>query len=226
MGTGLLIILSCGPITSITAAPNAIYEIVANPVDILTYQFYKSSGIPANHIIGNGTLLDTARLRTRLAEYYKISDQNVHAFVFGEHGDTSFVPWSICNISNAHVDAYEKCLTQKDSSIPPLVHEEVEDYIRKSGGKIIERKGATFFAVAVSVCHVVKCIFSSTESSLSVSTMLNGEYGLSDICLSMLTVVGNSGIKSHIEIPLSDEEMVKLRASAQKLKDTIAQINF
>jgi len=208
------------------AAPDAIYEIVANPVDVLTYQFYKSSNIPANHIIGNGTLLDTARLRTRLAEYYKINDQNVHAFVFGEHGDSSFVPWSICNISNAHVDDYEKYLTQKDATIPALVHEDVEDYIRKSGGKIIARKGATFFAVAVSVCHVVKCIFSSTESSLSVSTMMNGEYGLHDVCLSMLTVVGNSGVKSHIEVPLTPEEMEKLNASAQKLKDTIAQINF
>ena len=103
-------------------APNAIYIIVANPVDILTYVFAKVSGLPEKQIIGSGTILDTARLRARLAEYYNISQQNVHAYVFGEHGDTSFVPWSMGTISNIAIDRYGEALTNKDFIEPKLVH--------------------------------------------------------------------------------------------------------
>ena len=137
-------------------APDAIYIIVSNPVDILAYVFHKVSGLPESHIIGSGTILDTARLRARIAEYYNINQQNVHAYVFGEHGDSSFVPWSTATISTIPVDQYATSLTNPDTIEPKLVHSEVESYIRKSGGKIIERKGATFYAVAVSVCHIVQ----------------------------------------------------------------------
>ena len=95
-------------------APNAIYIIVSNPVDILTYVFNKVSGLPEKHIIGSGTILDTARLRARIAEYYNINQQNVHAYVFGEHGDSSFVPWSLGNISNIPIDRYAESLTNAD----------------------------------------------------------------------------------------------------------------
>ena len=156
-------------------APNAVYIIVANPVDILTYVFTKVSGLPEKQIIGSGTILDTARLRARLAEYYNINQQNVHAYVFGEHGDTSFVPWSMGTISNIAIDKYADCLTNSEIVEPKLVHEEVETYIRKSGGKIIERKGATFYAVAVSVCHICKFVFSVADSAMTVSSMMHGE---------------------------------------------------
>ncbi|MCH3917537.1 MAG: L-lactate dehydrogenase [Spirochaetia bacterium] len=207
-------------------APDAIYIVVANPVDILTYQFYKTSGLPAAHILGSGTILDTARLRSRIADYYKINQKNVHAFVFGEHGDSSFVPWSLANISNIPIDSYESCLAPKDAVSLPLVHEEVEDYIRKSGAKIIARKGATFYAVAISVCHICRCILSSTESTLTVSTMMQGEYGISDVCLSTLTVIGNNGVKSHVVAPLQPDEITKLQHSAQCLRHTISDISF
>ncbi|MFA6845979.1 MAG: L-lactate dehydrogenase [Sphaerochaetaceae bacterium] len=207
-------------------APDAIYILVANPVDILTYQFYKYSGLPANHIFGSGTILDTARLRARLAEYYHINQQNVHAYVFGEHGDSSFIPWSLANISNIPIDKYASCLNNKDQMVPPLVHEEVESYIRKSGGKIIARKGATFFAVAVSVCHICKCIFCGTDSTLSVSSMANGEYGVSDVCLSTLTVVGRDGIKGKLSAPMTDIEIMALQHSAECLKSVIKQLKF
>ena len=130
-------------------APNAVYIIVSNPVDILTYLFNKVSGLPEHQIIGSGTILDTARLRARLAEYFTINQQNVHAYVFGEHGDSSFVPWSLATVSNIPIDQYKACMTDPDIINPTLVHNEVETYIRKSGGKINERKGATFYAVAV-----------------------------------------------------------------------------
>ena len=207
-------------------APNAIYIIVANPVDILTYVFAKVSGLPEKQIIGSGTILDTARLRARLAEYYNISQQNVHAYVFGEHGDTSFVPWSMGTISNIAIDRYGEALTNKDFIEPKLVHEEVESYIRKSGGKIIQRKGATFYAVAVSVCHLCKCIFSGADTALTVSTMMHGEYGIEDVALSTLTIVGPDGMAGKIIAPLTEEETAKLRKSADALKEVIAQIEI
>ena len=207
-------------------APNAIYVIVANPVDILTYQFYKTSGLPANQIFGSGTILDTARLRARIAEYYHIAQQNVHAYVFGEHGDSSFVPWSLANIATIPVDEYKSCLEDDDKLIPPLVHVEVETYIRKSGGKIIERKGATFYAVAVSVAHICDCIQNAMDTTLTVSSMMTGEYGIKDVCLSTLSVVGRNGIKGRLTAPLTDEEIVKLRRSADALKEVISQITF
>ncbi len=207
-------------------APDAIYLLVANPVDVLTYQFSKYSGLPQNHVIGSGTLLDTARLRSRLAEYYHINQQNVHAYVLGEHGDSSFVPWSIANISNIPIDKYASCLDTKHGVLPTLVHDDVEQYIRKSGGKIIARKGATFFAIAVSVTHLCKSIFSGIDSTLSVSTMMNGEYGISDVCLSTLTIVGTDGVKGKLEAPINDEEVALLRHSADCLHDVISQLDF
>ena len=107
-------------------APDAIYIVVSNPVDILTYVFHKVSGLPESHIIGSGTILDTARLRARIAEYYNINQQNVHAYVFGEHGDSSFVPWSTATISTIPVDQYAASLTNPDTIEPKLVHSEVE----------------------------------------------------------------------------------------------------
>lgn len=207
-------------------APNAIYVIVANPVDILTYEFCKISGLPERQIIGSGTILDTARLRSRLAEYYSISQQNVHACVYGEHGNSSFVPWSMASISCISIDEYQKCLSKENAMIPTLNHEEVEDYIRKSGAKIIERKGATFYAVAVSVCHICKCIFNSVDTALTVSSMMHGEYGLEDVCLSTLSIVGRNGISGKIVTPLTDHEMELLHKSADCLKEVINGLTF
>ena len=207
-------------------APNAVYIIVSNPVDILTYIFNKVSGLPEKQIIGSGTILDTARLRARLAEYYSINQQNVHAYVFGEHGDTSFVPWSIGTISNIAIDRYSECLTDKEAVNPQLVHDEVESYIRKSGGKIIERKGATFYAVAVSVCHICKCIFSGADTALTVSSMMHGEYGIDDVCLSTLSIVGQDGLAGKIVAPLTDEEVGLLHRSADSLRAVIDNLEI
>ena len=121
-------------------APNATYIIVSNPVDILTYTFNKLSGVPENRIIGSGTILDTARLRSRLSEYYNISQSNVHAYVFGEHGDSSFIPWSIANISNVPIAECQKLISTPGILAPELDLDEIEQYIRKSGGRIIARE--------------------------------------------------------------------------------------
>lgn len=205
-------------------APNAVYIIVSNPIDVLTYLFHKISGLPANQIIGSGTTLDTARLRTGLSETFNISQQNVHAYVFGEHGDSSFVPWSLANISNIPIEQYMACLPEDKR--PELDYAQIEDYMRKSGSKIIASKGATFYAISMSVCHICKCLFSGIDTTLTVSTMMNGEYGISDVCLSTLSVVNRNGVEGKLAVPLTDEEVAKLHKSAESLKNVISQIKL
>ncbi len=214
-------------IPQVTAyAPNAIYVIVSNPVDIITYVWNKLSGLPENKIIGSGTILDTARLRARIAEYYSISQQNVHAYVLGEHGDSSFVPWSIANISNIPVAEYPKVITTQNNLYPALNYKEVEEYMRKSGGRVIQRKGATFYAVSLSVCHICKCLLNGTDTTMTVSTMMHGEYGIDDVCLSTLNVVGKDGIRGKLLVSLTDEETALLHKSADCLKDIIRNIEI
>ncbi|MBR4896714.1 MAG: L-lactate dehydrogenase [Clostridia bacterium] len=204
-----------------TFAPDATYIVVSNPVDILTYLFCRFSELPENKIIGTGTILDTSRLRARISEYYSINQQNVHAYVFGEHGDTSFVPWSIANISNVPVDDYHRAVNSKDNLYAPIDHEEIETYIKKSGGRVIQRKGATYYAIALSTCHICKCLVSGTDTTLTVSSMMHGEYGLEDVCLSTLNIVGRDGLRGKLITPLSDAELALLHKSAASLREVI-----
>lgn len=209
----------------VPVAPNATYVIVSNPVDILTYVFLKHTGLPKERVIGSGTVLDTARLRSRISEYYSVNQKNVHAYVLGEHGDSSFVPWSLANISNVPVESFKDAI-QTNEEYPEFVLNEVEEYMRKSGARIIQRKGATFYAVSISVCHICKCILSGIDTTLTVSTMLNGEYGIDDVCLSLLNVVGDKGAHAKIMLPLNEEEIAALHNSAKVLKDLIASLNI
>ena len=209
----------------VPVAPDATYIIVSNPVDILTYVFLKHTGLPQERVIGSGTILDTARLRARIAEYYSVNQKNVHAYVLGEHGDSSFVPWSLANISNVPIENYRNALlTNKD--YPEFKKEEVEKYVRKSGSRVIQRKGATFYAVSMSVCHLCQCLLSGIDTTLTVSTMLNGEYGISDVCLSLLTIVGNKGAHSKIMLPLSEDEIKDLQHSANVLKELMQNLDI
>lgn len=209
----------------VPVTPDATYVIVSNPVDILTYVFLKHTGLPQERVIGSGTILDTARLRSRVSEYYSVNQKNVHAYVLGEHGDSSFVPWSIANISNVPIESYKNAVVT-GADYPELKKDEVENYIRKSGARVIQRKGATFYAVSISVCHVCKCLLSGIDTTLTVSTLLNGEYGIDDVCLSLLNVVGNKGAHSKILLPLKDEEIAALHNSANVLKDLIKELNI
>ncbi len=207
-------------------APNAVYVIVSNPVDIMTYVFTKISGIPERQIIGSGTILDTSRLQSELARRFYISAKNVHAHVYGEHGDSSFVPWSLAHIANNHVDSYKASSPDRDRINWEQDYEEVEEFVKKSGGIIIKNKGATFYAVAMSVCHICKCIFAGAGTALTVSTMMHGEYGVDDVCLSVLHLVDRQGVRGKILNPLTEEEIAKLHNSANKLKEIISQIEF
>lgn len=221
--TNVNIIKSIAPeITKV--APNAIYIIVANPVDVLTYTFHQVTNIPTNRIIGSGTSLDTARLKTRLSEIYKVSPKQVHANVLGEHGDTSFVAWSMARIAGVPIDEYSNALINKDEEFL-LDKDEVTEYVKKSGGVIISRKGATYNGVAAAVVYICKALFTGVDSILCLSVLMKGEYGIEDVCLSIPVLLGSQGIVSTLAPALTEKETELLKISAEAMKSVISQVN-
>lgn len=208
-------------------APDATYIIVSNPVDVLTYVFCKNSGIPEERVIGSGTILDTARLRAKLSKIYGINERNVHAYVMGEHGDSSFVPWSLANISNIPIAECSTSIIRADGKLyPDIDFDVVENYVRNSGARVILDKGATFYAVSASVCHICRSLMGGIDTPLTVSTMLHGEYGIEDVCLSLLNVVGRDGATSKLLLPLTTKETLALQRSAECLKQIISSVKF
>ena len=207
-------------------APDAKYIIVSNPVDIMTYVFTKISGLPENQIMGSGTILDTARLRYGLSEHFKVAQGNIHAYVFGEHGDTSFIPWTGAYISGLSTDEYYEEMKAHGKDVKPLDKEAMLEYVQKSGGKVIAKKGATFYAVSATVCQLVGLILAASGSLATVSSMLHGEYGIEDVCLSTLTLVGPNGIQGKVQMRMNKEEVALLKKSADALKEVIAQIEL
>ena len=138
------------------------------------------------------------------------------------------MPWSLAHIANNHIDVYRECSPDRDRIHwdKSVDYAEMEEYVKRAGSKIIEAKGATFYAVAVSVCHICKCLQNSAGTALTVSTMMHGEYGIDDVCVSMLTLVDNNGVRGRIRNQLTEEEVEKFRSSANKLKEVIAQIRI
>lgn len=223
--TNVNILKSITPrITSV--APNALYVIVSNPVDIMTYVFTKISGIPERQIIGSGTLLDSARLRCGISEHFKVAQKNVHAYVFGEHGDTSFIPWSCANVSGIKIEDYCDLARRHTDEVKPIDKDALLVYVQKSGGHVIARKGATYYAVSTAVCNLCRALLSADDSVITISSLMHGEYGVNDVALSTLTLVGPDGVKGKIETPLTAEEVQQLHNSANALKKVIAQIEL
>ena len=207
-------------------APDAKYIIVSNPVDIMTYVFTKISGLPENQIMGSGTILDTARLRYGLSEHFKVAQGNIHAYVFGEHGDTSFIPWTGAYISGLSTDEYYEEMKAHGKDVKPLDKEAMLEYVQKSGGKVIAKKGATFYAVSATVCQLVGLILAASDSLATVSSMLHGEYGIEDISLSVPTQVSGYGVERILDVPFNEIELQGLRSSAKTLKDSLKSIGF
>ena len=203
----------------VSYAPDAIYIVVSNPVDVLTYAIQKLTGLPKERVIGTGTLLDSSRLRTILAQRAQINPGNVHGYVLGEHGDSSFVPWSLATIAGMEPESYdaEKFLHEYDR---------IQQEGRGCGADVIKNKGATNYAIAMSVRHLVDCIVKNTRSVLTVSSLMEGEYGLEDVCLSIPTIVGGEGIVHTLEPKLEERELAQLKNSAQVLKEVIDTIQI
>ena len=210
----------------VSVAPNALYVIVSNPVDIMTYVFTKISGLPESQIIGSGTVLDTARLRYDLSNHFKVAQKNIHAYVFGEHGDTSFVPWSCADISGCSLADYEDLMIKKGVVTERVDPEKTLEYVRKSGGEIIAKKGATFYAVSASVNKICNALVAAYDSISTVSSMMHGEYGIEDVCLSTMTIIGPDGVKGKVPAKLTYEEISKLQASANALKEVIKNLEI
>jgi L-lactate dehydrogenase len=210
----------------VAVAPNALYVIVSNPVDVLTYAFTKISGLPESQIIGSGTILDTARLRYDLSHHYKVAQKNLHAYVYGEHGDTSFIPWSLADVSGCSLSEYEDLMIKKGLVDKPLDHEATLHYVQKSGAEIIAKKGATFYAVSASVNKILSALFAAYDSVATVSSMMHGEYGIEDVCISTMTIIGPNGVKGKVPVDLTDDEEEKLRFSANALKTVIKSLDI
>ena len=197
------------------AAPNAIYVVVSNPVDILTYAILKCTDLSPSQVIGSGTVLDTSRLRALLADKSGINPKNVHAYVLGEHGDTSMVPWSITD--NIGLDLDKLSAEELDQMV---------DDVRTAGAEVIKRKGATFYAIALSVNKICDVILRDSKSILTVSVLADGRYGIDDVCLSLPYVVGGKGVERSLTPSLLPEEVEKLQASAKALKDVLSGLKF
>lgn len=207
-------------------APNAIYVAVSNPVDIITYTILKSTGLPENHVFGSGTLLDSARLREIIGTHLNVNPKHIHAYVLGEHGDSSMVPWSLTSIGGIPMDVYVNSVQKNRTSLVPIDHEATVDNVHKAGGEIIKLKGATFYAIAVAATTVCRNILHDADSVLPLSGMLHGEYGYSDVCLSVPFVLNRNGLVNSVTPPLNDEEMKKFSASADMLKDTLSKLSI
>lgn len=202
---------------------DCILLIVTNPVDVLTYATLKITGFPPSRVIGSGTVLDTARFKYLIGEHLSVDARNVHALVVGEHGDTELAVWSAASVSGIPVqDMCEKCLKCTGSEHLKALFEDV----RLSAYRIIEAKGATYYAVALAVKRIVEAIVRDERSVLTVSSLVSGQYGLHDVCLGLPSIVGKDGVAQILEIPMSDEEMKKLRHSANTLKEIIAKIDL
>ena len=192
--------------------------IVSNPVDILTAVSVKLSGLPAHRVIGSGTVLDTARLKYSIGEQLNVDSRSVHAFIIGEHGDSEIAAYSSANISGIPLN---KFCEMRGHYNHEETTSEIAEKVKNSAYEIISRKKATYYGIAMSVNRICEAIVRDEKSILPVSSMMYGEYGISDISLSMPAIVGKNGIETKVPIQLNDEEMLKLQQSAKQLQDVL-----
>lgn len=190
--------------------------IVSNPVDILTLIALKESGYPSNRVIGSGTVLDTGRFKYLLGEHLDVDSRSVHAFIIGEHGDSELAAWSNARIGGLKVNDF--CELRGHFNHEQSMKKIFEN-VRNSAYEIIERKHATYYGIAMAVKRICEAIVRNEKSILPVSSLMTGEYGLNDVVLSIPAVVDETGVQKVIPIELNDEELTKLKDSANILKD-------
>lgn len=201
----------------------AILLVVANPVDILTYAALKLSGFPENRVIGSGTVLDTARLKYLLGEHLSVDSRSVHAFIIGEHGDSELAVWSSANVSG--VDLKDFCDICGKCNAMQTMQGFYED-VRDSAYEVIEKKGATYYAIALAVRRIAECIVRDEHSVLPVSSLIKGHYGIEDICMGLPAIVGRNGVEKVLDIPLDEKEQAALYSSAETLNKVLGEIDL
>lgn len=200
----------------------AVIVVVSNPVDVLTYIAQKKSGWARGRVIGSGTVLDSARFRYLLSQHCGIDVHNTHAYILGEHGDSEFAAWSLTNLAGMRINEYcpicRKCTDwEKEKSA-------IVKAVRDSAYHIIDYKGATYFAIGLALVRIVGAILRNQRSVLTVSTVLDGEYGLKDVCLSVPAIVSQVGVEGIMEASLPSKELEALSQSASVLRGAIAEL--
>jgi L-lactate dehydrogenase len=197
--------------------------IVSNPVDVMTYVALKRSGWERSRVIGSGTVLDSARFRYLLSDHCGVDVHNVHAYILGEHGDSEFAAWSMTNVAGIVIDDYcpvcNKCSDWKAEQL------EIEKQVRESAYHIINAKGSTHFAVGLALVRITAAILRKQNSVMTVSVLVDGEFGLKDVCLSVPSIVSDKGVVKIINSPLLPEEMESLRHSAEILGEAIRSLD-
>ncbi len=204
----------------VTHCPDALILMVANPVDVLTYVAWKISGLPPAQVLGSGTVLDTARFRYLLAQKLNVDPRSLHAYIIGEHGDSEVPFWSQANVAGAKL--YREDLPQGDRE----ALDQVFIQVKQAAYEIIRRKGYTSYAIGLGVSQIVQSILRNQNRVLTVSSLMTGHQGLQDVCLSLPSVVGRSGVSRVLDIPLNPQERTQLEQSAATLKQAIDQIHF
>lgn len=192
--------------------------VVTNPVDILTYLSWKLSDFPANRVIGSGTVLDTSRFRSLLSKNCGVAASNVHGYIIGEHGDSEVPVWSLTNIAGTQIKDYCPICSQEceDNEL-----EEISKQVKNAAYEIIDKKGATFYAIALAVARIARAILKDENAVLTVSSLMDGYYGIEDISLSLPAIINSNGIKKVLELPLAPQEEKDFKGSARNLKNNI-----
>lgn len=201
--------------------PNGIILITTNPVDILTYISLNEAHLSPAKVIGSGTILDTSRFRFLLGQYYEVDTRSVHAYIIGEHGDSEIPLWSTANIGGVRLQEFAPL---KNKHYDQQEMNKLFYSVRDAAYEIIKRKGATHYAIGLGLLSIVEAILGNYRSVLSISTLMTGQYGIQDICLSLPCVIGENGVEEILTLSLSPEEEKGLRSSADKLKSTLATL--
>jgi L-lactate dehydrogenase len=203
--------------------PGGIILVATNPVDVLTYAALQLSGLPATRVMGSGTILDTARFRHLLSEHFGVDPRSVHAYIIGEHGDSEVPVWSLANIAGMRLPAFCKArgLTHDEAAM-----NDIFTRTRDAAYHIIQRKGATYYAVAAGLMRIAEAILRDQNTVLSISSVVTDYYGISDVCLSLPTIVNRNGVAGVLRLELTDAEANALRHSAEVLKTTAGQLEL
>ncbi|MDR3116259.1 MAG: L-lactate dehydrogenase [Bifidobacteriaceae bacterium] len=205
-------------------SPEAIYIMVANPVDLVTYYSLKITGLTCQKMFGSGTVLDSSRLRTLIADFCKVSVKNVHAYVVGEHGDSEIPLWTSATIAGINLLNWGQVYNRE-----PLTNE-VRDNIKKevinAGYEVIKGKGATNYAIALSCSEIVSAIVHDEKRIMPVSTRLKNYLSISDVCLSVPSILSSKGVDTRVNIPFSTDEEEQLNNSANTLKKAFSKLKL
>ncbi|MFC2091458.1 L-lactate dehydrogenase [Elusimicrobiota bacterium] len=205
-------------------AKDPIILVVSNPVDILSFAAYKYSGFAHNRVIGSGTVIDSSRFRYMISRHCQVDSRNIHAYIIGEHGDSELPIWSNANIAGMLISEYCPVCARKCDYRTELG--QIFEEVKNSAYKIIDAKGATYYAIGLALLRIVKAILRDENSILPVSALIDDYYGISDVYLGMPSVINSNGIKKTLKLQLSQQEQQDLRKSAQSLKNVIKDLGF